>query len=243
MFDLIAARYDLLNRMTSLGLDGRWRRRLVAALAPAPGMRVLDLATGTADVAIAVLDRQPRAQVVGVDPSPCMLARAGAKVRARGLGAGIRLLEGDACDLPFRGDSFDAAAIAFGIRNVPDRARALAEMARVVRPAGRVAVLELTEPQRGVLAHLVRWHIHRVVPALGGWLSRAGRGKDAYRYLERSIAAFPAPAAFARLMAASGLEPERLERLCFGAVHLFVARPRVARPRVAQVAAFDEAGR
>jgi len=225
MFDTIAARYDLLNRMTSFGLDRRWRKRLVSSLALASGARVLDLATGTADVALAVLAHEPRGRVVGIDPSPRMLAVGRAKVRAAGLENMIDLQQGDACSLPFDDDSFDAVTIAFGIRNVPDRPRALAEMARVVRPEGRVAVLELSEPRNGLLGRVARWHIHCVVPALGAWLSRGRGGGEAYRYLERSIAAFPLPTAFASLMTTSGLEVLAVQPLSFGAVHLFVGRP------------------
>ena len=227
MFDTIAARYDLLNRMTSFGLDRRWRKRMVASLGLVPGSRVLDLATGTADVALAILADEPAGHVVGVDPSTHMLAVGRDKVRAARLAHAIDLREGDACALPFERDSFDAVTIAFGIRNVPDRPRALAEMARVVRPGGRIAVLELTEPRGGLIGRAARLHVHRIVPALGSWLSR-GRG-DAYRYLEKSIAAFPPPEDFAAMMTASGLEVLQVCPLSFGAVHLFVAQPDPAR--------------
>lgn len=230
MFDTIAARYDLLNRMTSLGLDRRWRKRLVASLELEPGARVLDLATGTADVALAILAGEPAGQVVGVDPSAQMLAVGREKVRAANLTRAIDLREGDACALPFEADSFDAVTIAFGIRNVSDRPRALAEMARVVRPRGRVAVLELTEPEGGLIGRAARLHVHRIVPALGAWLSRGRGGGEAYRYLERSIAAFPPPADFAAMMAENGLEVLRVRPLSFGTVHLFVAQPDPAQP-------------
>lgn len=225
MFDTIARRYDLLNRLTSLGLDRRWRRRLVASLTLGPGAEVLDLATGTADVALAIVARHPDARVVGVDPSPGMLEVGRRKARAAGAEAAIHLEVGDACRLPFADHRFDAAAIAFGIRNVADRPAALAEMARLVRPGGRVAVLELTEPRRGLLARLARLHIHRVVPAVGALVAGGGEAGEAYRYLERSIAAFPPPADFAELMRHSGLANLEVTPLGFGAVHLFVAQP------------------
>lgn len=224
MFDTIARRYDLLNRLTSLGLDRRWRKRMVECLALPDRAEVLDLATGTADVALAIRAAHPDARVVGIDPSPGMLDIGRDKVSAAGHAPAIRLEVGDACDLDFADHRFDAATIAFGIRNVPDRPAALREMARVVKPGGRVAILELTEPRRGLLARLARVHIHRVVPTLGALVSGDRRGRDAYRYLEASIAAFPAPDAFAGMMASSGLEIEHVQPLAFGSVHLFVAR-------------------
>lgn len=224
MFDTIARRYDLLNRMTSFGLDRRWRERMVESLALPANAEVLDLATGTADVALAICDRHPDAQVVGVDPSPGMLDVGREKVAAAGYAAAIRLEVGDACDLASADHRFDAATIAFGIRNVPDRPAALREMARVVKPGGRVAILELTEPRRGILARLARIHIHRIVPALGTLVAGNRQGQVAYRYLESSIAAFPAPGEFAEMMNACGLEVEEVRPLSLGAVHLFVAR-------------------
>jgi demethylmenaquinone methyltransferase/2-methoxy-6-polyprenyl-1,4-benzoquinol methylase len=220
MFDNIAARYDLVNRVTSLGMDRGWRRRAVRALDLGESARVLDVATGTGDVAIAIAESHPDARVTGLDPSAGMLEVARQKLGA--LSDRIDLVTGDAERLPFPDAVFDGAIIAFGIRNVPDRARALAEMARVTRAGGRVVVLELSEPEPGLVGSVARLHVHRIVPRLGAWLSRAPE----YRYLERSIAAFPPPAEFAELMTRSGLELDRVERLGFGACHLFVARSR-----------------
>lgn len=220
MFDRIAARYDLLNRVLSLGIDRRWRRRAVAALALAPGDRVLDVATGTADVALEVLRQQPAAGVVGLDPSAEMLRAGDEKVRAAGLADRVELRQGDVQDLPWDTASFDAAVVAFGIRNVPDRVRGLAEMRRVVRPGGRVAVLELAEPEGGLLAPFARFYIHTVVPRLGALLS----GAPEYRYLERSIATFPPRRDFAAQMAAAGLAAVEIRPLTLGVVTLFVGR-------------------
>jgi demethylmenaquinone methyltransferase / 2-methoxy-6-polyprenyl-1,4-benzoquinol methylase len=226
MFDRIARRYDLLNRVLSLGLDRRWRRLTVDALELQPGQRVLDLATGTGDLALAMLHRCPEARVIGLDPSPAMLARARDKQRGDGelggddgaLALGVGLAE----ELPFAGGSFHAVAIAFGLRNVPDRARALREMARVTRPGGRIAILELSEPRGPILGRLARIHIHRVVPRLGALLS----GAREYRYLETSIAAFPPPEQVARMMEESGIEPVAARPLTFGVCTLFVGRAR-----------------
>jgi demethylmenaquinone methyltransferase/2-methoxy-6-polyprenyl-1,4-benzoquinol methylase len=216
MFDRIARRYDLLNRILSMGLDRRWRRRAVAALDPQPGERFLDLATGTADVALAVLRRQPDATVVGLDPSHQMLAVGAAKARAAGVAGKMTLLPGDAQELPFPDATFDGIIIAFGIRNVPDRSLALAEMARVLRRGGRAVILELNEPRNA----LARLHVHRVVPLLGALLS----GASEYRYLQKSIAAFPPPESFASLMATRGLHVEKIQPLTMGVACLFVGR-------------------
>jgi demethylmenaquinone methyltransferase / 2-methoxy-6-polyprenyl-1,4-benzoquinol methylase len=222
MFDAIAPRYDLLNRLLSLGIDQRWRRQLVQQLALRPDARVLDHATGTGDLALLIARSSPSVRVVGMDPSTEMLRVARTKVAASGLQDRISLQQGDAENLAgVESASFDAVSMAFGIRNVPDRARALREMARVTRPGGRIAILELSEPQGGFLGPLARLHVHRVVPWVGGLLS----GSREYQYLQRSIAAFPLPAAFARLMEGSGMRVEHLEALTFGVCHLYVGTP------------------
>ena len=222
MFDGIAARYDLLNRIISLGIDQRWRKKTVAALEINGAERVLDLATGTADLAMMVAHLHPQAQVVGLDPSRNMLAVGFKKVAAAELEKRIELVEGDAESLPFPDRSFDRICMAFGIRNVPNRARALREMARVVRPHGRIAILELAEPRDGALGAMARFHIHTVVPWVGSILS----GAKEYRYLQRSIAAFPPPQEFAQLMTECGLSVLAAESLTFGVATLYVATPR-----------------
>jgi demethylmenaquinone methyltransferase / 2-methoxy-6-polyprenyl-1,4-benzoquinol methylase len=221
MFDRIAARYDTMNRVLSLGLDRGWRRRTVRALQLGERPRVLDLATGTGDLAIDIARMHPGAQVIGLDPSPRMLAIAEAKLARRGLSDRVTLVRGDAQQLPYASCEMDAATIAFGIRNVPDRPAALREMARVVRPGGRIAVLELGEPERGVLARAARFHCRHVVPVLGALLS----GAREYRYLQRSIAAFPPNAEFARVMERAGLHVIEAAPLTFGVCTLFVATP------------------
>ena len=221
MFDRIAARYDAMNRVLSFGLDRTWRRRTVRALQLGNRPRVLDLATGTGDLAIDIACMHPGAQVIGLDPSPRMLAVARAKLARRGLSDRVTLVRGDAQALPYASCEMDAATIAFGIRNVPDRPAALAETARVVRPGGRICVLELGEPRRGLLARAARFHTHHVVPRLGALLS----GAREYRYLQRSIAAFPPAAEFARVMERAGLHVIDVAPLTFGVCTLYVATP------------------
>ena len=222
MFDDIARRYDLLNRIISLGLDQSWRRKTVAALGIQPGQRVLDLATGTADLALRVARQIESVRVVGLDPSGNMLQVGQRKVTADALAERVTLVRGDAQALPFSDDSFDHVCMAFGIRNVPDRACALREMARITRAGGRIAILELAEPRGGALSGLARLHVHHVVPWIGSLLS----GSREYRYLQRSIAAFPPATEFCATLEASGLRMLRCEPLTLGVATLYVATPR-----------------
>lgn len=220
MFDRIAARYDFLNRVLSLGIDKSWRKRTVRALELGDGpRRVLDLATGTGDLAIQIAEMHPQTSVVGVDPSVGMLEVGRKKVAAGHLVERVTLEVGDAQKLDLPDDTFDAATIAFGIRNVPDRLAGLREMARVVKPGGKVAVLELGEPKRGAMASLVRFHTHKVVPWLGGLLS----GQREYSYLQRSIAAFPDADTFCKMMSDAGLGVTTVRPMMFGVCTLFVA--------------------
>jgi demethylmenaquinone methyltransferase/2-methoxy-6-polyprenyl-1,4-benzoquinol methylase len=219
MFDGIAEKYDLLNRINSLGMDRAWRRTTIRALELRPGDRVLDLATGTADLPIDLLAHQPDLSVVGLDPSIGMLSIGERKVKHAGLHDRVELVSGDARELPFEADSFDAITMAFGIRNVPDRPAALREMARVLKPGRRVGILELSEPRNGVLAALARLHVRFFVPLAGALVS----GKDEYAYLRASIEAFPRPEAFAAMMRDAGLEPVDRRSFAFGACVLHVA--------------------
>lgn len=216
MFDRIAGRYDRLNRIMSFGMDRGWRRRLIGAL---PQGHLLDVATGTGDVALALAARG-ETTVVGLDPSVNMLDIGREKVNGSGSCDAVSMIEGDAQRMPFADDTFDGSCIAFGIRNVPDRAKGLAEMRRVTKPGGPVAILELTEPRGGVMAPFARFHVRHIVPRLGAWLS----GDAEYNYLQASIAAFPTPAEFADVMRGVGLTDVTLTRMSFGAVHLFVGR-------------------
>jgi demethylmenaquinone methyltransferase/2-methoxy-6-polyprenyl-1,4-benzoquinol methylase len=221
MFDGIAERYDTLNRILSLGLDQGWRRRTARELRLRPGATVLDLATGTGDLAILIARENPDVRVIGVDPSSRMLEVAARKVREEGLEGRIDLREGDAQALDLADASVDGVTMAFGIRNVPDRPKALREMARVTNEGGRVAILELSEPREGVLSKLARFHIRKVVPRIGGALS----GSAEYRYLQESIAAFPPPDEFAAMMTASGFRGVSANPLTFGVVCLFAGEP------------------
>ena len=200
MFDRIAPVYDPMNRVMTAGLDMRWRR-LAAAAAVRPGDTVLDAACGTGDLALAAA-AAGAGEVVGVDFSPRMLERARRKSSA------IEWVEGDLLALPFPAASFDAATIGFGIRNVPELERALAELRRVLRPGGRLAVLEITRP-RGLLRPFFTVWFDRIVPLLG----RALRAGAAYTYLPASVRRFPAAEELAALMTRAGFADVRFRLL------------------------------
>ena len=197
MFDRIAKRYDFMNRLISFGLDKGWRKKLLRQLGTLQaGDQVLDLATGTGDVALAICDHAPGVSVIGVDPSEGMLTVGRKKVTQASLEARVSLETGDAQKLPFEDNQFAASCISFGIRNVPDRRKGLSEMARTTRPGGKVVILELSEPEKGMLAPFARFHIHHVVPNLGAFLS----GASEYRYLQKSIEAFPSADQFGQTL-------------------------------------------
>ena len=222
MFDRIAGRYDMLNRVLSGGVDQRWRRRTVEVLGLGEGASVLDLATGTADLAILIAQTHTDCRVTGLDPSENMLAIGRDKINELELADRVELVQGDAQALPFEDNTFDAVSIAFGIRNVPNRSMALSEMARVTKPGGRVAVLELNEPARGWLSPFARFHIRHVVPTVGALIS----GSREYRYLQQSIEAFPEPHAFAEMMKDAAIGLTAIERFTFGVCCLYVGQVR-----------------
>jgi len=220
MFDAIAPRYDLLNHVLSVGLDVRWRNVAVDALDLPPGARVLDLCTGTADLALTAVTRGRNASVVGVDFAAEMLRRADEKVRHAAEGRTIRLIRGDAARIPLADGCCDAATIGFGIRNVAHPDRALAEIARVLRPGGRLAILEFGQPRIPGIRTLYSWYFRYLLPLVGRLVSKHD---SAYSYLPASVGTFPPPDEFARLMAATGFSQVRPVPLTFGVVYLYIA--------------------
>ncbi|HEX7087422.1 MAG TPA: bifunctional demethylmenaquinone methyltransferase/2-methoxy-6-polyprenyl-1,4-benzoquinol methylase UbiE [Vicinamibacterales bacterium] len=221
MFDAIARRYDLLNRVLSAGLDRRWRRRAVRALALRPGERVLDLCTGTADVALEAARQAPGSPIVGIDFSHEMLRLGLQKVRGRPASPPIGLVRGDAMSLPVASGSMDAAVISFGIRNVQVPEAACRELARVLRPGGRLAVLEFGLPPPGLVRSAYLWYARRILPAVGRAVSKHA---SAYAYLPESVSRFPPPEVFGRLLQDSGFPHVEVVPLTFGIVYLYVAR-------------------
>jgi demethylmenaquinone methyltransferase/2-methoxy-6-polyprenyl-1,4-benzoquinol methylase len=221
MFDDIAPTYDALNHLLSLGIDRGWRRRVVGMAAADSPHRVLDVATGTGDLAIALARKMPSASVVGVDISEGMLALGREKVARRGLDERVELQSGDAERLVFVGGEFDCVTVAFGVRNFGDIPRGLAEMQRVLRLGGRCFVLEFSEPRVPVFGWVYRLYFHRVLPLLGRLVSGDG---GAYNYLPRSVGAFPSPERFSEMLREAGFGEIRTRRLTLGVAYIYEAR-------------------
>ena len=220
MFDAIAPRYDLLNRVLSAGLDRRWREKAVEALKLAPNARVLDVCTGTADLAVATASRVTGSSVIGVDFAGAMLRLGLAKVTSLGLSDRVRLVRGDATRIPVASATCDGATIAFGIRNVADPELALAEIARVLRPNGRLAILEFGQPRIPGVRSLYAWYFRHVLPAIGRMVSKH---TSAYSYLPASVGTFPPPDEFAGIIARHGFSNVKAVSLTFGIVYLYIA--------------------
>ena len=206
MFDRIAGVYDRMNQVMSAGLHHQWRARAADLAAVGPGDEVLDVATGTGDLALALAERvAPGGRVVGSDFSEAMLERARAKAGAAPPGVEVVFEPANALELPYPDESFAAATVAFGARNFSDLGRGLAEMARVTRPGGRVVVLEITTPQRPPLSWFHRVWFDHLVPGLG----RLAGDADAYTYLPSSVRRFPSPPDLAAALERAGLEDIR----------------------------------
>jgi demethylmenaquinone methyltransferase/2-methoxy-6-polyprenyl-1,4-benzoquinol methylase len=230
LFARIARRYDLLNRVLSLGVDRSWRERAVRAAGPLDGRVVVDACCGTGDLGLAMA--RSGARVCGVDFTPQMLRLALPKVRGRTV-----FVQGDALKLPVASGAADVACVAFGLRNLADTDAGLCELARAVKPGGRVLVLEFSPPPRGVLGACYRFYFTRVLPRIGAWISGDA---EAYRYLPRTVSAWLAPAELQRRMEAAGLVDCAHESLTFGIASLHsgrVAARAVTRPESSRATA------
>jgi demethylmenaquinone methyltransferase/2-methoxy-6-polyprenyl-1,4-benzoquinol methylase len=218
LFDGIAPVYDRVNTVVSAGTDRFWRARVRKALPPGDALRVLDVATGTGEIAFELL-RSPRvAEVVGVDPAAQMLAIAERKAKALPRGTDARFQQMDAIALSFEDASFDVVTVAFGVRNMVDPIGALRELRRVLRPGGRLLVLEFSLPHSPFIRAPFLLYFRHVLPRVGGWIS----GKaDAYRYLNRSVEGFPYGEDFAHLLRAVGMRDVRYDPLSFGIATLY----------------------
>lgn len=219
MFDNISPKYDLLNRLFSLGIDQGWRRKVVRLLGQEPVERLLDVATGTADLAILGATRAK--QVTGVDISEGMLAHGRTKVERKGLTQRVLLQRADSAALPFADGTFDAVTVAFGVRNFEHLEQGLREMARVLRPNGRIFVLEFSKPTKAPMKQLFRFYFHRVMPTIGRTVSK---DSAAYTYLPKSVDAFPEGQAFLDIMARAGLREVKAEPLTGGIATLYTGR-------------------
>ncbi|MFW5973373.1 MAG: bifunctional demethylmenaquinone methyltransferase/2-methoxy-6-polyprenyl-1,4-benzoquinol methylase UbiE [Bacteroidota bacterium] len=220
MFDAIAPRYDLLNRVLSFGIDRRWRRRAIEVLADASPRRILDVATGTADLAIQALDLSPE-KVVGVDISEEMLRVGREKVRQIGEEDRIELRRGDSERLPFSDNQFDGALVAFGVRNFEDLNRGLSEIRRVLKPGGSLVVLEFSQPRSFPIRQLYSLYSRHILPRVG---SAVSKDTGAYRYLPDSVAAFPDGEHFLARMEQAGFDDLRCERLTFGIASIYAGK-------------------
>jgi len=222
MFDAIAGRYDFLNHLLSAGIDRRWRQHAIRALALRGDECVLDVCSGTGDLAIAAVRGRPAARrAVGVDFADAMLRVGQRKVSRAGLDRQVRLVRGDATRLPVADSSVDAITIAFGIRNVEDIDAASREFVRVLKPRGRLAVLEFTVPTTPLVGGAYLWYLRHVLPRIGAAVSRHD---EAYAYLPASIDTFAAPDAFVKTLRRAGFSDISAVRLTFGTVCMYTAR-------------------
>jgi demethylmenaquinone methyltransferase/2-methoxy-6-polyprenyl-1,4-benzoquinol methylase len=221
MFSAIAPRYDFLNRLLSAGRDRVWRREAVAATGLPPKGTLLDVCTGTADMALEAARQFPDARIVGVDFSRPMITLGMSKVERARLTERVRLQVAPAEALPFLDESFDAATIAFGLRNLPDRHRGLREMCRVLKPGGRAVVLEFTTPPNLVFRQVYLWYFHHMLP----WIGRMVSGHpSAYSYLPASVADFPSPDGLAAWMREAGFREVSYRMLTAGIVTIHVGQ-------------------
>ena len=222
MFDAIAGRYDLLNHLLSGGIDRQWRKRAIRSLALTGRERVLDLCTGTADLALAAIHARPAAaRVIGVDFSSAMLRVAHDKLQRERAAERIALVRGDATRIPVADSAIDAITIAFGIRNVENAAAACAEMHRVLAPGGRLAILEFAVPTTPVWASVYGCYLKHVLPRIGRAISRH---HAAYAYLPASIDAFASPDELVKILRQAGFAEISTVLLTFGSVCLYTAR-------------------
>lgn len=220
MFDAIAPTYDLLNRSTSLRVDTLWRKKMIAKLDTQEHRRVLDVATGTADVAIQTAKRTPVEHITGLDLSEGMLAVGREKVAKAGLDDRIVLQQGDSEALPFPKDTFDAITVAFGVRNFEDLEQGLGEMLRVLRPGGKIVILEFSR----ITFAPIRWgfnlYFGKIMPLIGRLQSNDPR---AYAYLFESVQAFPSGTAFTDILHRVGYKQAECQPLTFGIASIYTA--------------------
>ncbi len=220
MFDRIAHRYDLLNRLLSFRQDVAWRNKLARYLPPGDELTVLDVATGTGDVLISLFHKSGRIKkAVGVDMSEKMLAAGRDKMARLGLNRQITLQTGDATDLKFDENSFDAVTISFGIRNVVDVEKALSGMYRVLKPGGRALILEFSLPKSALMKALYLFYFRKILPRIGGLISG---DSYAYNYLNKTVEEFPYGRAFAALMQKNNFQNVRFVPLTFGIATIYL---------------------
>ncbi len=220
MFDSIAPAYDFMNRAMTLGIDRLWRRKAVGSITAGEPATVLDIATGTGDLAILLAEKLPKARITGIDLSEGMVEIGRRKVAARGLADRVTLRTGDCLALPFADDSFDCICCAYGVRNFQDLLAGYREMHRVVRPGGQLMVLELSVPSSALVRPFYRLYTRRVIPMVGRLISKDVR---AYSYLPESIAAVPARGQMTAIMEEAGFTDARCHQLTLGVCCIYTA--------------------
>ncbi len=220
MFDDIAFRYDLLNRLLSFGIDRRWRRYAVSQLSIPKGGRVLDIATGTCDVALEVAKQTDSSvKIVGEDFTQGMLVQGQAKLQDSPYGERIMLVNAPCEEIPHPDATFDGITIAFGIRNVVDRQAGLREMYRVLKPGGRAVILEFSNPKSRLFSKLYYLYFQKILPTLGGLISRK---RSAYQYLPDSVVEFPTQEEFSKMMIEAGFKRTQYADQTFGIATVYV---------------------
>jgi demethylmenaquinone methyltransferase/2-methoxy-6-polyprenyl-1,4-benzoquinol methylase len=218
MFGAIAPRYDFLNHLLSFGIDRRWRTKAVRLLKYHDGSRILDVATGTGDVALEIARSTPASvRITGADFCPEMVELGKSKVAASIYAERIDFRVAPCEDLPFPDNTFDSVTIAFGIRNVVDRQLGLAELWRVLRPGGRMIILEFSTPRSHFFKQLYEFYFRRLLPVIGGLFSRY----HAYKYLPDSVMEFPSSEEFSRMIAAAGFRNIHIRELTFGIATIY----------------------
>lgn len=227
MFDQIAFRYDFLNRFLSGGIDRYWRRRAIAELRDLQPRQILDVATGTADVAIMTQKFLKPERIVGIDISEGMLQLGREKVAKLLLNKQIELQKGDSEAINFPDSSFDAITVAFGVRNFENLEKGLKEMNRVLRPGGKLVVLEFSKPRKRWFKGLYNFYMNLIAPQAGKWLSK---NKDAYQYLNESVKAFPEGESFLHILAQAGFTETYLKRLSLGICTIYCGRKKEIGP-------------
>lgn len=220
MFNNISPRYDFLNRFLSVGIDKSWRRKTVEAVAKTNPQRILDVATGTGDLAIALKESGAK-EIIGCDISEGMLKVGREKITAKGLDSLIHLQLGDSESLPFEDESFDAVTVAFGVRNFETPKKGLREINRVLKKNGKIYVLEFSKPKKFPVKQFYNFYFKFILPFWGRLISR---DKAAYKYLPNSVKAFPHGEAFLQLLAESGFHGNSAEKLTFGIASLYIGQ-------------------
>jgi demethylmenaquinone methyltransferase/2-methoxy-6-polyprenyl-1,4-benzoquinol methylase len=218
MFDNISSRYDFLNHFLSLGIDKLWRKKAIKLLKPLQPKRIIDLATGTGDFAIAALKLNPD-KIIGVDISDGMLEKGRLKMKKKGVENIIDMINGDSEDLPFDDNYFDALTVGFGVRNYENLEKGLSEMLRVIRPGGKAVILEFSKPKKFPIKQLFNFYSKRIIPVLGKTISK---DSSAYAYLPESVEAFPEGKGFLEILEKVGYKEVEAQPVSGGIATIYI---------------------